>query len=333
MNVSLQRVAVLIPAYNEEIAIGTTVKGFCDALPGASIYVYDNNSKDKTRETAQLAGAIVRSEPLQGKGNVVRRMFSDIDADVYVMTDGDATYDPRSALGMIELLVAQNLDMVVGRRIHEQVFAYRPGHVLGNKMLTGFVAKLFGQRFTDILSGYRVFSRRYVKSFPALATGFETETELTVHALTLAMPISEVDTKYFARPEGSVSKLSTYRDGFRILRVMLMLFKNERPLVFFGLVATVLALVSLALAVPIFVTFAETGLVPRFPTAILSVSVMLLAFLSVVCGLILDTVTRGRREMKRLAYLQIPAPRTHLLQAEPVAADERPSKVMLAARG
>jgi glycosyltransferase involved in cell wall biosynthesis len=205
MNASPQRIAVLIPAYNEEVAIGSTVKGFSGALPGATIYVYDNNSKDKTCEQAERAGAVVRSEPLQGKGNVVRRMFSDIDADVYVMTDGDATYDAAAAPSMIELLVKQNLDMVVGRRIHEQVDAYRPGHVLGNRMLTGSLASLFGQRFTDILSGYRVFSRRYVKSFPALATGFETETELTVHALTLAMPIAEVDTKYFARPEGSAS--------------------------------------------------------------------------------------------------------------------------------
>jgi glycosyltransferase involved in cell wall biosynthesis len=331
MNVSPQRVAVLIPAYNEEIAIGATVKGFREALPGAAIYVYDNNSKDKTRERAQLAGAIVHSEPLQGKGNVVRRMFSDIDADVYVMVDGDATYDPSSASAMVELLVDENLDMVVGRRIHEQRDAYRAGHVLGNKMLTGCIASLFGQRFTDILSGYRVFSRRYVKSFPALATGFETETELTVHALTLAMPISEVDTKYFARPEGSVSKLSTYRDGFRILRVMLMLFKNERPLVFFGLGALILALTSLGLAIPIFVTYMQTGLVPRFPTAILSVSVMLLAFLSAVCGLILDTVTRGRREMKRLAYLQIPAPLTLASHAASFPFDERPSKVVLTA--
>jgi glycosyltransferase involved in cell wall biosynthesis len=331
MNVSPQRVAVLIPAYNEEVAIGATIQGFRDALPNAAIYVYDNNSKDKTREKAQLAGAIVRSEPLQGKGNVVRRMFSDIDADVYVMTDGDATYDPTSAPAMIDLLVTQNLDMVVGRRVHEQVIAYRPGHVLGNQMLTGFVAKLFGQRFTDILSGYRAFSRRYVKSFPALATGFETETELTVHALTLAMPISEVETKYFARLEGSVSKLSTYRDGFRILRVMMILFKNERPLAFFGIGALVLALVSLGLAAPLVLTYLETGLVPRFPTAILAAAVMLLAFLSAVCGLILDTVTRGRREMKRLAYLQIPAPLGQCSQVEPLAADERPSKVAIAA--
>jgi len=302
------RIAVLIPCYNEEVAIAETVKGFQQALPTAAIHVYDNNSKDRTIEVATRAGAIVRREPLQGKGNVVRRMFSDIEADVYVMIDGDATYDPASAQPMIDLLCLENLDMVVGRRVHTASEAYRAGHVLGNKMLTTFLAQLFGQRFTDILTGYRVFSRRFVKSFPALSSGFETETELTVHALTLNLPIAEIETKYFARPEGSVSKLSTYRDGFRILRVMLALFKNERPLAFFGIAASVLALVSVLLAIPIVITFVETGLVPRFPTAILSASIMLLAFLSTVCGLVLDTVTRGRREMKRLAYLQVPAP-------------------------
>jgi glycosyltransferase involved in cell wall biosynthesis len=302
------RVAVLIPCYNEEIAIKDTISGFRSALPEASIYVYDNNSKDKTVERALETDAIVRRENLQGKGNVVRRMFSDIDADVYVMTDGDATYDATSAPEMIDLLIRDNLDMVVGRRRHQEEAAYRAGHVLGNKMLTGFLAKLFGQRFTDILSGYRVFSRRYVKSFPALSAGFETETELTVHALELRLPVAEVETTYFARPEGSVSKLSTYRDGFRILGVMLTLFKNERPVAFFGIAAAVLALTSIGLSVPVVITYIETGLVPRFPTAILSASIMLLAFLSIVCGLVLDTVTRGRREMKRLAYLQIPAP-------------------------
>jgi glycosyltransferase involved in cell wall biosynthesis len=302
------RIAVLVPSYNEEVAISDTVAGFRAALPEATIYVYDNNSKDRTMERARAAGATVRSESLQGKGNVVRRMFSDIDADVYVMTDGDATYDPSAAPEMVDLLIRDNLDMVVGRRIHKESSAYRAGHVLGNRMLTGFLAQLFGQRFTDILSGYRAFSRRYVKSFPALSAGFETETELTVHALTLNLPIAEVETEYYARPEGSVSKLSTYRDGFRILRVMLTLFKNERPVAFFGIAALALALLSIGLSVPIVMTYLETGLVPRFPTAILSASLMLLAFLSVVCGLVLDTVTRGRRELKRLAYLQILAP-------------------------
>jgi hypothetical protein len=224
------------------------------------------------------------------------------------MADGDATYDPRPVREMIALVVEQNTDMVVGRRVHTEQEAYRAGHVLGNKLLTGFLARLFGQRFTDILSGYRVFSRRFVKSFPALSAGFETETELTVHALTLNMPIAEVDTPYFSRPTGSTSKLNTYRDGFRILMVMLGLFKNERPLAFFGLSGVVFAVAAIAISVPVFITYIETGLVPRFPTAILSASTMLLAFLSLVCGLVLDTVTRGRREIKRLSYLQIPAP-------------------------
>lgn len=308
MTVRSARIAVLIPCYNEELTVGQTVTGFRKALPAASIYVYDNNSRDRTVDQAAKAGAIVRSETLQGKGHVVRRMFSDIDADVYVMADGDATYDPTAAAAMIERLVSQDLDMVVGRRVHKEAEAYRAGHVLGNRILTGFLASLFGRRFTDILSGYRVFSRRYVKSFPALSTGFETETELSVHALTLNLPIAEMDTEYFTRPEGSVSKLATYRDGFRILSVMLTLLKNERPTFYFGVIALLLALTSVALAVPLAITYLETGLVPRFPTAILSASIMLLAFLSMVCGLILDTVTRGRREMRRLAYLQVARP-------------------------
>jgi len=307
------RTAVLIPCYNEAVAIKDTVAGFREALPEATIYVYDNNSTDDTSARALEAGAVVRSEPLQGKGNVVRRMFADVEADVYVMADGDATYDPGAARRMIALLFEQDLDMVVGRRVHREATAYRAGHVLGNKMLTGFLARLFHQRFADILSGYRVFSRRYVKSFPALSAGFETETELTVHALTLNMPVAEVDTNYFARPVGSASKLNTYRDGVRILLVMLALFKNERPVAFFGLNALLLAIVSVAISIPIFRTYAETGLVPRFPTAILSSAIMLAAFLSLVCGFVLDTVTRGRREMKRLAYLQFRAPKYALM--------------------
>ncbi len=314
------RIAVLIPCYNEEVAIRDTVAGFRAALPEATIYVYDNNSKDATSERARAAGAVVRLEPLQGKGHVVRRMFADIDADVYLMTDGDTTYDPSVARQMIDRLVDGNLDMVVGKRVHKDQGAYRAGHVLGNRMLTGFLARLFGQRFTDILSGYRAFSRRFVKSFPALSSGFETETELTVHALTLNLPIAEVDGAYFARPAGSTSKLSTYRDGFRILRVMLTLFKNERPMAFFSLAAILLALASIGLSIPVFVTYVETGLVPRFPTAILSATIMLLAFLSLVCGLVLDTVTRGRRELKRLIYLQTPAPQD--LLARPASADD-----------
>jgi glycosyltransferase involved in cell wall biosynthesis len=315
------RIAVLLPCYNEEVAIADTVAGFRAALPEATIYVYDNNSRDQTAARAREAGAVVRREPLQGKGNVVRRMFSDIDADVYLMSDGDTTYDPAAARRMIDLLLADNLDMVVGKRVHKDQAAYRAGHVLGNRMLTGFLARLFGQRFTDILSGYRAFSRRFVKSFPALSSGFETETELTVHALTLSLPIAEVDTAYFTRPAGSQSKLNTWRDGFRILRVMLTLFKNERPLAFFALAALLLGLLSIGLSVPVFITYLETGLVPRFPTAILSASIMLLAFLSLASGLVLDTVTRGRRELKRLAYLQTPAPR-ELLAAGAASADD-----------
>lgn len=305
----------MIPCYNEEVAIGDTVRGFQKALPDAAIYVYDNNSKDKTAERAREAGAIVRTETLQGKGNVVRRMFADIEADVYLMTDGDTTYDPAAARGMCDLIVNDNLDMVVGKRIHKAKEAYRPGHVLGNRMLTGFLARLFGQRFSDILSGYRAFSRRFAKSFPALSAGFEIETELTVHALTLNMPVAEIETDYFERPAGSASKLNTYRDGIRILRVMITLFKNERPLAFFSWAALVLGLVAIGLSIPVFITYVETGLVPRFPTAILSSTLMLLAFLSLSVGFVLDTVTHGRREVKRLMYLQIDAPQEALADA------------------
>jgi glycosyltransferase involved in cell wall biosynthesis len=310
MSSAAKRVAVLIPCYNEGVTIEQTVRGFQKALPDAEIYVYDNNSKDDTCARAAAAGAIVLSETRQGKGNVVRRMFADVEADIYLLTDGDATYDPATAPLMIEKLKASNLDMVIGRRVHKDAGAYRPGHVLGNRMLTGFLGLLFGTQFHDILSGYRVFSRRFVKSFPVLSSGFEIETELSVHALTLSLPVEEVDTEYGARPEGSASKLSTYRDGFRILSVMLGLFKNERPMAFFSICGALLALLSLILAFPIVVEYAHTGLVPRFPTAILCASLMILAFLSVVAGVILDTVSRGRRELKRLVYLSIPAPGT-----------------------
>jgi glycosyltransferase involved in cell wall biosynthesis len=301
-------VVVLIPCYNEELTVRQTVEAFRATLPDATIYVYDNNSRDQTAQVARDAGAIVRREPLQGKGNVVRRMFADIEADVYVMTDGDATYDATSAPAMIQLLVDDNLDMVVGRRVHKDQAAYRLGHVFGNKLLTWFLARLFGERFGDILSGYRVMSRRFVKSFPALTEGFETETELSVHALNLAMPIAEVETPYFSRPPGSASKLSTFRDGFRVLKMMLVLFKSERPQAFFGIWAALFALTSIVLGVPIVATYLKTGLVPRFPTAILAASIALLSALSLVCGLVLDTVSRGRRELKRLAYLAEPSP-------------------------
>ena len=300
------RVAVLIPCYNEEVAIAQVVKDFRAALPQAAIYVYDNNSRDRTTEVAREAGAVVRVERRQGKGNVVRRMFADIEADVYLLVDGDATYDARSAPTMVQTLLDEQFDMVVGCRTHTQTEAYRRGHVFGNAMLTGVVAKLFGRSFTDILSGYRAFSRRFVKSFPALSKGFETETELTVHALELRMPVTEIDTPYGARPEGSASKLSTYRDGWRILRLILQLYKHERPLAYFSVVAALLAVLSAGLATPVILEYLETGLVPRFPTAILSTGIMILAFLFFIAGVILETVTRGRQEIKRLLYLQMP---------------------------
>lgn len=300
------KIAVLVPCYNEEASIEQVVREFRAALSLAAIYVYDNNSKDLTVEVAKRAGAIVRHETLQGKGNVVRRMFADIDADVYVLVDGDATYAPEFAPEMIQRLIDDQLDMVVGCRVDAEAAAYRHGHRFGNTMLTTFVDYLFGGRFTDILSGYRVLSKRFVKSFPALSTGFETETELTVHALELRMPIAEVQTPYRARPEGSLSKLSTYRDGMKILWLIVKLYKNERPLHFFGVLALVLAAASIVLATPVVLEWLRTGLVPRFPTAILATGVMILAFLSLTAGLILDTVTRGRQELKRLRYLAIP---------------------------
>jgi glycosyltransferase involved in cell wall biosynthesis len=302
------RIAILLPCYNEEAAIGQTVAAFRAALPGASIYVYDNNSSDGTGAVAAAAGAIVRTERMQGKGHVVRRMFADVDADIYVMADGDSTYDAGAAPGLVARLVDEQLDMVVGARKSEVEEAYRRGHRLGNRLFTTILASLFGRSFTDIFSGYRVFSRRFVKSFPALARGFETETEISVHALELAMPVAEVVTAYGARPEGSHSKLSTYRDGWRIMRTILHLFRIERPVLFYGSFGLVLALAGIVLAAPLVVTYAQTGLVPRFPTAILVTGLMILAFMSFMCGLILDTVVRGRREVRRLAYLALPAP-------------------------
>lgn len=302
------RVAVLLPCYNEAGAIERTVAGFREALPGAAIYVYDNNSTDGTTGIAAGAGAIVRSVRQQGKGHVVRRMFADIDADVYVMADGDATYEANAAPAMIAMMLAENFDMVVGARKTDAQAAYRRGHRLGNRLLTGLLKSLFGRSFTDILSGYRVFSRRFVKSFPVLSQGFEIETEMSVHALELAMPVAERETVYAARPEGSVSKLSTYRDGWRILRTMITLFRVERPIWFFGVIGGAFAAAALGLAFPLLLTWLETGLVPRFPTAILATGMMIVAVLNGMCGLILDTVVRGRREVKRLAYLAHAAP-------------------------
>uniref|UniRef100_UPI0026BEA8A6 glycosyltransferase family 2 protein n=1 Tax=Azospirillum argentinense TaxID=2970906 RepID=UPI0026BEA8A6 len=301
-------VAVLIPCYNEEAAIAAVVRDFQAALPDATVYVYDNNSSDRTVEVAKAAGAVVRHEPLQGKGNVMRRMFSDIEADVYVLVDGDDTYHAPSAPLMVKRLWDDQLDMVNGARVTDIVKAYRPGHRFGNKLLTGMVARIFGNRIQDMLSGYRVFSRRFIKSFPALASGFETETELTVHALELRMPIAEIKTPYKDRPPGSHSKLNTIRDGIRILRTIVNLVKEERPLPFFGILAALLAVVALILAGPLLATYLHTGAVPRLPTAVLSTGLMLLAFLSLTCGLVLDTVTLGRREAKRMRYLAIPAP-------------------------
>jgi len=299
--------AVLIPCYNEEAAIAQVVADFRRALPDAKIYVYDNNSRDRTVDVAKQVGAIVRSEPLQGKGNVVRRMFADIEADIYVLVDGDATYDAASAPRMIKALLEGPLDMVNGARVTSIEKAYRPGHRFGNWLLTSMAAWIFGDRFRDMLSGYRVMSRRYVKSFPALAAGFETETELTVHALELRMPTAEMQTPYKDRPIGSVSKLSTFRDGFRILWTIVVLVKEERPMQFFTLLSALLALLSVGLVVPIVIEFLHTGLVPRYPTLIFATGLMILSFLSLTCGLVLDTVTRGRREMKRMRYLNIPA--------------------------
>jgi len=301
------RVAVLVPCYNEEAAVATVVADFRKALPAAEIFVYDNNSNDRTVEIARAAGAVVRSERRQGKGHVVRRMFADVDADIYVLVDGDATYDAPSAPRMIDRLVNDHLDMVVGFRVDQSVAAYRPGHRTGNWMLTSFLSTVFGQAFKDILSGYRVFSRRFVKSFPVLSDGFEIETELSVHALELALPVTEIETPYYARPEGSVSKLNTWRDGFRILGTILKLYRSEKPLRFFALIGIFLMLVSIGLAIPVVITYLEEGLVPRLPTAVLSMGLMIVAVLSVSSGLVLDTVTRGRREMKLLAYLSQPA--------------------------
>jgi len=300
--------AVLIPCYNEEAAIGAVVGDFRAALPDAVIYVYDNNSSDRTVEVAAAAGAVVRRESLQGKGNVVRRMFADIDADVYVLVDGDDTYHAPSAPALVAKLIDEQLDMVNAQRISTGEAAYRRGHVLGNRLLTGLVGGIFGKRSDDMLSGYRVFSRRFAKSFPALAGGFEIETELTVHALEMRMPFGEVPTPYKERPAGSVSKLSTYKDGLRILFMIGKLVKEERPFQSFAIIAAGLVLASLFFAVPVILTYIDTGLVPRLPTAVLSAALMILAFLSLTCGLILDTVTRGRRELKRLAYLSLPAP-------------------------
>jgi glycosyltransferase involved in cell wall biosynthesis len=304
----LPSVAVLLPCYNEEATIGATVEGFRKALPKATVYVYDNNSTDRTSAIAENAGAVVRTERQQGKGHVVRRMFADIQADVYVMADGDLTYDPEAAPDMVALLLAEQLDMVVGTRKHEEKEAYRGGHVLGNRVFTGLLAGLFGRSFNDIFSGYRVFSRRFVKSFPVLSSGFEIETEMSVHALELRMPVGEIETRYLARPEGSESKLSTFGDGWRILKTIGTLYRVERPVLFYGTIALLLFIAALLLSIPLVTTYLHTHLVPRLPTAVLITGMTIVAVLCFFAGLILDTVTRGRREVRRLAYLSLEAP-------------------------
>jgi glycosyltransferase involved in cell wall biosynthesis len=302
------KIAVLVPCYNEEIAVAKVVKAFRAALPDAAIFVFDTNSTDGTAAAARAAGAEVFREKHQGKGNVVRRMFTDVEADIYVLVDGDATYDAPSARMMIDRLLRERLDMVVGNRVDREAAAYRAGHRAGNWLLTSFVAEVFGPTFNDMLSGYRVFSRRFVKSFPALSGGFEIETELTIHAIELGLAVAEIDTPYYARPKGSASKLNTWSDGFRILSTIIKLYRAERPLPFFTAIGITLAVVSIGFAIPIVTTYLETGLVPRLPTAVLSMGLMLLSCLSVGIGLVLDTVTRGRREMKLLAYLLHRAP-------------------------
>lgn len=296
-------VAVLIPCHNEGIAIGRVVADFRRALPEATVFVYDNNSTDDTRARAAEAGAVVRTERLQGKGHVVRRMFADVDADIYVLVDGDATYDADAAPAMVELLCRDGLDMVVGSRVSDEAEAYRQGHRLGNRLLTGLTSRLFGRSFSDILSGYRVLSRRFVQSYPPLAGGFEVETELAVHALELRLPVAEMPTRYVSRMEGSHSKLNTWRDGWRILMTIVRLAKNGRPLLFFSILAGLVTAIAVVLAVPLVTTYMHTGLVPRFPTAILCASLVVLGSVFLACGLILDTVTIGRREQKWLAYL------------------------------
>lgn len=309
MHYRSMKVALVVPCYNEEVTIARVIRDFRAAMPAIEVYIFDNNSRDATATVARSEKAHVASVPLQGKGNVVRRMFADVDADVFVMVDGDATYDAASVTRLVDKLLDEHLDMVVGCRETTKTLAeeaYRKGHQLGNRMLTQSVVRIFGGGCTDMLSGYRAFSRRYAKSFPALSRGFEIETELTVHALELRMPYGEISTPYGARPEGSVSKLSTYRDGWRILKTIGRLYVSERPLTFYALCAGAAALLSILISVPVIVEYLRTGLVPRFPTAILSAAMMTCALLSLGCGLILDNVTRGRHEMKRLAYLAIP---------------------------
>lgn len=300
------RIAVLVPCYNEATTVAQVVRDFRSALPGAEIYVFDNNSTDGTAEIASAAGAVVRRETQKGKGNVVRRMFADVEADLYIMVDGDATYDASVAPRLIQFALEGGYDMVNVARVETAEKAYRPGHRFGNQLLTGMVGWVFGTRTSDMLSGYKIFSRRFVKTFPAMSSGFEIETEIMIHALELGIPVGEISAPYGERPEDSASKLQTWSDGFRILRMIGQLVRRERPLEFFGITALVLVLFSLLLGLPVVFEFWETGLVPRLPTAVLSAAVMLSALLSFAIGLVLEAVTHSRRELKRLAYLALP---------------------------
>ena len=312
------QVAVIVPCYNEAQTIKKVVKDFKKALPDATVFVFDNNSKDDTSRVAREAGAEVRFVALPGKGNVVRRMFADVDADVYLMVDGDATYDAASASKMVDRLIDENLDMVVGCRTEQSTDNenYRPGHRMGNKLLTGSVQKMFGGNFTDMLSGYRAFSRRYAKSFTADSKGFETETELTVHALEMRMPFAEVMTPYYERPEGSESKLSTYKDGIKILKMILRLYSNERPLRFWGIIGSVFLILAIILSVPVLIEFAETKEVARFPTLIASTAIGIASLLFFTIGLVLRTVTKGRKETNYLMYLALPSVRSSVKNNE-----------------
>lgn len=301
-------IAVVLPCFNEERAIGAVIAEFRAALPAAQVFVFDNQSTDGTAAAARAAGAQVRSVALRGKGNVVRRMFADVDADVYVMADGDGTYDPGVAPRMADLVVTERLDMVVAARVDRERSAYRFGHRIGNRALTAFAAMIFGRSFSDMLSGYRAFSRRYAKSFPAHSSGFEIETELTVHALEMRMPVAELSAPYRARAVGTRSKLSTVRDGARILLTILWLFRTEKPLAYYSIGCAASVLAAIWLAWPIVHEYLSTGLVPRLPTAVLCAALILLGAILLTCGIVLDTVSRGRAESKRLAYLSLPGP-------------------------
>jgi glycosyltransferase involved in cell wall biosynthesis len=304
-------IAIIVPCYNEEAAVGKTVTDLRAALPQATIYVYDNNSTDATAERAAEVGAIVRHEPRKGKGNVIRRAFSDVEADVYLMIDGDDTYDASAAPTLVRTLLSGPFDHVVGVRAQETDTAYRPGHATGNKALTGVVGFLYGRTMTDMLSGYRALSRRYVKSFPAISQEFEIETELTIHSLHLRVPTAEVPVGFKDRPEGSESKLRTYRDGWRILRWILNVTRHERPFLFHGILAAIVGVIALVISIPVIVDYARTGLVPRFPTAILAASIMVIAVLVGAVGYLLDAIRRSREEAARLSYLRLPAVGQH----------------------